>query len=144
MKCVKHILSRKDSNVIAVPASTTVLNVLKLMAEKNIGSVVVTENDKYIGLVTERDYARKIILMGKHSDDTTVGEIMGTNLPKITPESTIETCMLIMSDSNIRYLPVFDQEDELCGIVSINDVIYETIHSQKETIEQLHSYIQST
>ena len=144
MKCVKHILSRKGSNVIAVPASTTVLNVLKLMAEKNIGSVVVTENDKYIGLVTERDYARKIILMGKHSDDTTVGEIMGTNLPKITPESTIETCMLIMSDSNIRYLPVFDQEDELCGIVSINDVIYETIHSQKETIEQLHSYIQST
>ena len=144
MKCVKHILSRKGSNVIAVPASTTVLNVLKLMAEKNIGSVVVTENDKYIGLVTERDYARKIILMGKHSDDTTVGEIMGTNLPKITPESTIETCMLIMSDSNIRYLPVFDKEDELCGIVSINDVIYETIHSQKETIEQLHSYIQST
>jgi CBS domain-containing protein len=144
MKCVKHILSRKGSNVIAVPAYTTVLNVLKLMAEKNIGSVVVTENDKYIGLVTERDYARKIILMGKHSDDTTVGEIMGIDLPKITPDSTIETCMLIMSDSNIRYLPVFDKEDELCGIVSINDVIYETIHSQKETIEQLHSYIQSS
>lgn len=144
MKCVKHILSRKGSNVIAVPAYTTVLNVLKLMAEKNIGSVVVTENDKYIGLVTERDYARKIILMGKHSDDTTVGEIMGIDLPKITPDSTIETCMLIMSDSNIRYLPVFNKEDELCGIVSINDVIYETIHSQKETIDQLHSYIQSS
>jgi CBS domain-containing protein len=144
MKCVKHILSRKGSNVIAVPAHTTVLDVLKLMAEKNIGSVVVTENERYIGLVTERDYARKIILMGKHSDDTTVGEIMSTNLPKITPESTIETCMLVMSDSNIRYLPVFDKTDELCGIVSINDVIYETIHSQKETIEQLHSYIQST
>ncbi|RYU89252.1 CBS domain-containing protein [Mucilaginibacter terrigena] len=144
MKSVKHILARKGSNVIAVPAQTTVLNVLKLMSEKNIGSVVVTENDQYLGLVTERDYARKIILMGKHSDDTTVGEIMSNNFPKITPESSVDSCMLIMSENNIRYLPVFDMEEQLCGIISINDVVYETIHSQKETIEQLHSYIQST
>src|SRR3954467_11885988 len=118
MNSVKHILARKGSNVIAVTADTTVLNVLKVMAEKNIGSVVVTENGKYIGLVTERDYARKIILMGKHSDDTKVGEIMSTSLPRITPSSTIETCMLVMSDNNIRYLPVFDDEDRLCGIIS--------------------------
>jgi CBS domain-containing protein len=144
MKSVKHILARKGSNVIAVPAQTTVLNVLKLMSEKNIGSVVVTENNNYIGLVTERDYARKIILMGKHSDDTTVGEIMSNDFPKITPESSVDSCMLIMSENNIRYLPVFDKEEQLCGIISINDVVYETIHSQKETIEQLHSYIQST
>jgi CBS domain-containing protein len=144
MKSVKHILARKGGNVIAVPAQTTVLNVLKLMSEKNIGSVVVTENGKYIGLATERDYARKIILMGKHSDETIVSEIMSNDFPKITPESSIDTCMLVMSENNIRYLPVFDTADELCGIVSINDVIYETIHSQKETIEQLHSYIQST
>jgi CBS domain-containing protein len=144
MNSVKHILARKGSNVIAVAADTTVLNVLKLMAEKNIGSVVVTENDKYIGLVTERDYARKIILMGKHSDDTTVGEIMSTSLPRITPNSSIETCMLVMSDNNIRYLPVFNDQDQLCGIISINDVVYQTIHSQKETIDQLHSYIHTT
>ncbi|MDB5287848.1 MAG: histidine kinase [Mucilaginibacter sp.] len=144
MNSVKHILARKGSNVIAVAADTTVLNVLKLMAEKNIGSVVVTENDKYIGLVTERDYARKIILMGKHSDDTTVGEIMSTGLPRITPNSSIETCMLVMSENNIRYLPVFDDQDQLCGIISINDVVYQTIHSQKETIDQLHSYIHTT
>ena len=144
MKSVKHILARKGSNVIAVLAQTTVLNVLKLMSEKNIGSVVVTENGKYIGLATERDYARKIILMGKHSDETVVSEIMSNDFPKITPESSIDTCMVVMSENNIRYLPVFDAADELCGIVSINDVIYETIHSQKETIEQLHSYIQST
>jgi CBS domain-containing protein len=144
MKSVKHILARKGSNVIAVPAQTTVLNVLKLMSEKNIGSVVVTENEKYIGLVTERDYARKIILMGKHSDDTTVGEIISNGFPHITPESTVDSCMLIMSEKNIRYLPVFDKEDQLCGIISINDVVYETIHSQKETIEQMHSYIHST
>jgi CBS domain-containing protein len=144
MKSVKHILARKGSNVIAVPAQTTVLNVLKLMSEKNIGSVVVTEDDEYIGLATERDYARKIILMGKHSDDTTVGEIMSNGFPHITPESSVDSCMLIMSERNIRYLPVFDKEEKLCGIVSINDLVYETIHSQKETIEQLHSYIQST
>jgi CBS domain-containing protein len=144
MNSVKHILARKGSNVIAVAADTTVLNVLKLMAEKNIGSVVVTENDKYIGLVTERDYARKIILMGKHSDDTTVREIMSTGLPRITPNSSIETCMLVMSENNIRYLPVFNDQDQLCGIVSINDVVYQTIHSQKETIDQLHSYIHTT
>jgi CBS domain-containing protein len=141
---VKHILARKGSNVIAVPAHTTVLNVLKLMAEKNIGSVVVTQDDEYIGLVTERDYARKIILMGKHSDDTTVGEIMSNGFPTITPESSVDTCMLVMSEKNIRYLPVFDKQEKLCGIISINDVVYETLHSQKETIEQLHSYIHTT
>ncbi|AMR32946.1 histidine kinase [Mucilaginibacter sp. PAMC 26640] len=144
MKSVKHILARKGSAVIAVPADTTVLNVLKLMAEKNIGSVVVTKNESYIGLVTERDYARKIILMGRHSDDTTAGDIITTNLPRITPNSTVDNCMLIMSESNIRYLPVFDDADKLCGIISINDVVYETIHSQKETIDQLHSYIHAT
>ena len=143
MKNVKHILARKGSNVIAVPATTTVLNVLKLMADKNIGSVVVTENGQYAGLVTERDYARKIILMGKHSDDTTAGEIMSNGFPHITPESSVDDCMRVMSERNIRYLPVFDREQSLCGIISINDVVYETIHSQKETIEQLHSYIQS-
>ncbi|MBL4677808.1 MAG: CBS domain-containing protein [Mucilaginibacter sp.] len=143
MKNLKHILARKGSNVIAVPATTTVLNVLKLMADKNIGSVVVTENGQYAGLVTERDYARKIILMGKHSDDTTAGEIMSNGFPHITPESSVDDCMRVMSERNIRYLPVFDREQSLCGIISINDVVYETIHSQKETIEQLHSYIQS-
>jgi CBS domain-containing protein len=141
MKSVKHILTRKGSAVIAVPANTTVLNVLKLMAERNIGSVVVTDNGHYIGLVTERDYARKIILMGKHSDETTAGDIISTDLPRITPQSSVESCMILMSENNIRYLPVFDETDELCGIISINDVVYETIHSQKETIEQLHSYI---
>ena len=114
------------------------------MAEKNIGSVVVTDEGKYIGLVTERDYARKIILMGKHSDETTAGDIISADLPRITPKSSVENCMILMSENNIRYLPVFDDSDDLCGIISINDVVYETIHSQKETIEQLHSYIQST
>ncbi|OOQ62245.1 CBS domain-containing protein [Mucilaginibacter pedocola] len=141
MKSVKHILARKGSAVIAVPATTTVFNVLQLMAEKNIGSVVVTEDGNYLGLVTERDYARKIILMGRHSDDTTAGDIISNDLPHITPKTSVDDCMLLMSENNIRYLPVFDDTDHLCGIVSINDVVYETIHSQREQIDQLHSYI---
>ena len=143
MKSVKHILARKGNNVVAVPADTTVLNVLKLMADKNIGSVVVTENGKYIGLMTERDYSRKIILVGKHSDETTAGEIISTNFPIITPKSSVDECMLIMSENNIRYLPVFDIADELCGIISMSDVVTETILSHEDTIEQLKNYIQS-
>jgi len=143
MNKVARILARKGSNVISVESNTTVLDTLKLMAEKNIGSVVVKEHDEYIGLLTERDYARKVILMGKSSGETSVSEILSSDIPRITPEFSIESCMVIMSDNNIRYLPVFDKNDELCGIISMNDVIYETIHFQKEMIDQLHSYIQS-
>lgn len=143
MKKVAHILKRKGNTIISVESNTTVLDALKLMAEKNIGSVVITESERYIGLLTERDYARKVILVGKTSDETLVTEIMSTGLPRITPDFSMETCMQIMSESNIRYLPVFDHTDELSGIISIQDVISETLNQQKETIEQLHSYIQS-
>jgi CBS domain-containing protein len=142
MKKVSDILARKGGSVIAIDADTSVLDALKLMSEKNIGSVIVTENGEYAGLLTERDYARKVILKGKSSDETTVREIMSTGLPRILPNSSIETCMHIMSESNIRYLPVF-REDELCGIISINDVVTETILSHEATIEHLKSYIQS-
>lgn len=142
MKKVAHILARKGNNVISVPPSTPVIDVLKLMAEKNIGSLVIMENDEYLGLMTERDYARKVILKGKSSAETPVSEIMSTGLPRIIPENSIDTCMHIMSESNIRYLPVFDH-DKLCGIISITDVVTETILAQKETIELLQSYIQS-
>jgi len=142
MKKVSDILARKGSNVVAIDANTSVLDALKLMSEKNIGSVIVTEDGEYAGLLTERDYARKVILKGKSSDDTTVREIMSTGLPRILPNSSIETCMHIMSETNIRYLPVF-REDHLVGIISINDVVTETILSHEATIEHLKSYIQS-
>jgi len=142
MKKVLDILTRKGGSVIAIDAGTSVLDALKLMSEKNIGSVIITENGEYLGLLTERDYARKVILRGKSSEETTVREIMSTGLPRIMPDSSIETCMHIMSESNIRYLPVF-REDELCGIISINDVVTETILSHEATIEHLKSYIQS-
>jgi len=142
MKKVSDILSRKGDGVYNISADTTVLEALKLMADKNIGSVVITERGDYAGLLTERDYARKVILHGKSSHETPVREIMSTGLPRITPDSSIETCMHIMSEENIRYLPVF-ANDRMCGIISINDLVTETICSHLETIEQLKSYIQS-
>jgi CBS domain-containing protein len=142
MKKVSDILARKGGNVVTINADTTVLDALKMMADKNIGSVVITENGEYVGLLTERDYARKVILQGKSSHETPVREIMSTGLPRILPNNSIETCMHIMSESNIRYLPVF-AADVLCGIISINDLVTETISLHLETIEHLKTYIQS-
>jgi CBS domain-containing protein len=143
MKRVSNILSRKGSAVVTIDSSTSVLDALRLMDDRNIGSVVVTdENGKYQGLLTERDYARKVILKGKSSNGTSVQEIMTTNLPHLIPDNSVETCMHIMSENNVRYLPVF-KGDQLCGIISINDLVTETILSHEETIEQLRSYIQS-
>ena len=142
MKKVSQILSRKGSSVVTITPEITVLDALKQMAEKNIGSIVVVDNGQYVGVLTERDYARKVILKGKSSTTTLVHEIMSTGLPRITPDNSLETCMQIMSENNIRYLPVFEN-DQLCGIISINDVIKETILTQKETIEHLQNYIHS-
>jgi len=142
MKKVSDILSRKGANVIAIDGGTTVLDALKLMSDKNIGSVVITEDGDYAGLLTERDYARKVILQGKSSLETQVRDIMSTNFPRMIPGNSVETCMHVMSENNIRYLPVFNGE-RLCGIVSISDVVTETILSHEETIEHLNSYIQS-
>jgi len=142
MKKVSNILARKGSSVIAIDGSTTVLEALKLMSDKNIGSVVITENGEYAGLLTERDYARKVILMGKSSLETQVREIMSTDFPHMIPGNTVETCMHVMSENNLRYLPIFSG-NQLSGIISISDVVTETILSHEETIEQLKSYIQS-
>jgi CBS domain-containing protein len=143
MNKVSNILARKGSSVVAIDGSTAVLDALKLMADKNIGSVVITEAGQYAGLLTERDYARKVILQGKSSLETQVREIMSTHFPRMIPENSVETCMHMMSENNLRYLPVFDKDDQMCGIVSISDVVTETILSHEETIEQLKSYIQS-
>ena len=143
MNKVSDILSRKGSAAISVPPSTTVLEALKLMAEKNIGSVIVTENDHYVGIVTERDYSRKVVLKGKNSDHTQVSEIMSTDLPHIKPEDTIEHCMELMSQNSVRYLPVFEN-GRLNGIISITDVVKQTIFNQQETIDHLKNYINST
>jgi CBS domain-containing protein len=142
MSRIADILLRKGKHAIAVSPDTTVIDALKIMAEKNIGSVVVMTGDKYEGIMTERDYSRKVILKGKHSDETRISEIMSTDLPVLKPEDKIEYCMQLMSDKNIRYLPVFENA-RLAGIISMSDVVKETILMQQATISHLESYIHS-
>src|SRR5262250_698084 len=107
MRSVSSVLGRKGTIVTNVSPETTVLDALKIMAEKNIGSVVVMDNERYLGIMTERDYSRKVILKGKNSTDTKVAEIMTNDLPSVRPSDTIDHCMELMSAKNIRYMPVF-------------------------------------
>ncbi len=143
MKKVADILTRKGKNITNVSPETSVLDALKIMADQNIGSVVIMEGTQYLGILTERDYSRKVILKGKSSTDTKAQEIMSSDIPRITPNDTVEYCMQLMSDKNIRYLPVFEA-DSLSGIISINDVVKETILAQQETITQLKDYLHSS
>jgi len=144
MKNVSDILRHKGNRAasITVQPNTTVLEALKIMAEKNIGSVMVMNGEEYLGIMTERDYSRKVILKGKSSTDTQVSEIMSDDLPRVTPYDTVDFCMELMSDKNIRYLPVFDAA-KLLGIVSINDLVKETIRTHEETITHLKDYLHS-
>ncbi|WP_336514324.1 CBS domain-containing protein [Pollutibacter soli] len=143
MKKVSDIFKRKGLSNISVTPDTLVLEALRTMAEKNIGSVVVMEKDSYLGLFTERDYARKVILHGKSSSELRVGEIMSEYLPRVGPDSSLEDCMEIMTNHNIRYIPVFSGT-EYVGIISIIDVVKETMLAQKDQIEQLQHYIHAS
>src|SRR6266576_1873855 len=119
---VKDILRRKGNQVIAVSPQSSVLDALKLMEEKNIGGVLVMEGEKLVGIFTERDYARKIILKGKTSADSKISEVMVSNLITITPDNDISDCMKIMTSKTIRHLPVLDNKN-LVGLISIGDVV---------------------
>ncbi len=140
MKKVADILARKGAYVTSVSPHTNVIDALRLMANQNIGSVMVMEDEKFLGIMTERDYSRKVILKGRASSDTQVSDIMSTDFPPVTPQHTIEACMQLLSDHHIRYLPVFDDRD-VCGIISINDVVKETMMMQEETITHLKDYL---
>lgn len=141
MKKVAAVLSRKGSQLATVSPDTSVVDALTLMAENNIGSVVVLKEGNYMGIMTERDYSRKVILKGKNSSETKVADIMSDDLPRVSPNDSIEYCMELMTDRHIRYMPVFDN-DRLAGIISMSDVVKETILAQKETIDHLQNYIQ--
>jgi CBS domain-containing protein len=142
MNRINNILSRKGHKAISVAPDTSVIDALKVMAENNIGSVVVMQDGKFMGIITERDYSRKVILKGKNSTDTKVNEIMTSEFPDLKPSDTVEHCMELMTQTNIRYLPVFENK-KLTGIISISDVVKETIVVQQETIAHLDSYINS-
>ena len=142
MHTVAAVLTRKNVSPVSVKPGTTVLQALQIMAEKNIGSVIVMEETIFKGIITERDYSRKVILKGKNSTDTRVEDIMSTDLPAAKPTDSIDHCMAEMARLNVRYMPVFENE-QLTGIISMSDVVKETILTQRETIHQLQTYISS-
>lgn len=138
---VYQILSSKTIDTIwSVTPQTTVYGALELMAEKNIGAVLVIEDQKLAGIFSERDYARKGILLGRASKDTLIAEVMTSKVITVDVEQKIEECMQIMSEKHIRHLPVTNKS-ELVGIISINDIVSAIIHEQKAHIHSLESYI---
>jgi CBS domain-containing protein len=140
MKSVKDILDTKGHDICSVHADDTVFDAVKLMAEKSIGSLLVMDGDKLVGIITERDYARKIILEDRSSRQSTVGEVMTRKVLCIAPERTIDECMALMTDKRARHLPVVDHK-RVIGVVSIGDLVKAMISEQKILIDQLQHYI---
>jgi len=143
MATVRDMLKTKGSEVWSVAPDTTVYDALKLMAEKNIGAVLVMEADKVVGILSERDYARKIVLMGRASADTPAREIMTSRVMCVRPQETAEECMALMTEKKVRHLPVLE-DDRLVGIISIGDVVKATIAQKEFIIGQLEEYIRGT
>jgi CBS domain-containing protein len=139
---VYDVLRGKGAGVISVSPSDTVFDALQILAERNIGAVLVLEGDRLVGILSERDYARQVILKGKASKDTPVREIMTTSVVCVHPEHTIEECMALMTDKRFRHLPVLADE-RLLGVLSIGDVVKALLDEQAFRIEQLESYIAS-
>lgn len=142
MRTVKDFLKSRPQIVYSVAPETTVFDALTLMAEKNIGSVLVLKNERLVGLMSERDYTRKIILKGKSSKETFVHEIMSEDFFAVHFENTIEECMMLMTKNRVRHLPVL-VFGKVEGLISIGDVVKDIIEEQEFTIKQLHTYITS-
>ena len=139
MKIVKDILQVKGQGVWSVAPDTAVYDALKLMADKNVGAVLVLEAGKLVGILSERDYARKVILHGKTSKDTLVREIMTGKVVCVHPDTILEVCMELMTDKHIRHLPVVEG-DQLIGVISIGDVVNAIIAEQRYIIGQLRAF----
>lgn len=142
MQTINQLLQNKGTHVETVAADCTVFEALSIMADKGIGALVVMQNGKPVGLFSERDYARNIILKGRTSKQTRVAEVMSSHVVVAHPEQSIEECMAIMTEKRVRHLPVM-QSDELLGIISIGDLVKAIIEDQQFVIEQLVSYINS-
>ncbi|MBN1950995.1 MAG: CBS domain-containing protein [Bacteroidales bacterium] len=140
MYSVKDILDEKGYEVYTIEPEATVYEALKKMAGQNIGALLVMKDEKVVGVFSERDYARKIILRGKSSKDSAVGELLSERIFYVKPTTTTTECMQIMTDHRVRHLPVLD-DVKLVGIVSIGDIVNKTIQGQKKTIQQLEDYI---
>ena len=143
MEKIRNILQSKKQSIISVDPKNTVYEALEIMVQKNVGSILVMDDDKFAGIFTERDYARKLILQGKSSKETLIGEIMTLNPVTITPDFSIEDCMHLMTDKFIRHLPVIEN-NKLIGIISIGDLVKSIIEEQKFIIDNLEHYISGT
>ena len=142
MKTVSQLLQGKQRALCTVSPDASVYDALKLMADKDIGALLVVHDGKLAGILSERDYARKVILQGKSSRDILVREIMTERVICVQPKNTLDECMALMTDKRIRHLPVIEN-DKLLGVLSIGDLVKETISEQKFMIQQLESYIHS-
>ena len=142
MKTLMQLLEAKGGETYSIAPDARVYDALKLMAEKDVGALVVLEAGKLAGIISERDYARKVILQGKSSHDIPVREIMTVRVVTVQPSQTVEDCMALMTARRVRHLPVVDG-DRLVGVLSIGDLVKEVIAEQEQTIKQLESYIHS-
>jgi CBS domain-containing protein len=140
MPIIKDLLRSKNRKLITVSSAASIFDALKIMAESNIGCLIVLDGDSYVGIFTERDYARKIVLEGRSSDTTTVNEIMISDIPMLNMNDTIELCSKLMTEKTLRYLPVFEN-NQLVNVISQSDIIKYTIESQKSLIEHLQNYM---
>ena len=142
MKTVSQLLQGKGSSVLSVLPEARVFDALKLMAEKNVGALLVMNGDTLLGILSERDYARKVILLGKSSHEIAARDIMSDKPVTVTPAQTVDDCMALMTGRRIRHLPVVDK-GRVIGVLSIGDLVKAVIEDQQQTIQQLESYIHS-
>ncbi len=142
MKLIKYILDSKGNDVWAIGSNDSVFEAIKMMAEKKVGALLVIDGKKLSGIVSERDYARKVILQGKSSEKTPVKDIMTANVISADPTQTVEECMELMTDHRIRHLPVLDGK-KIVGVLSIGDLVKAIIDEQQFTIKELKNYIAS-
>jgi CBS domain-containing protein len=140
MVTVQQLLNEKGKAIWTTSPNTSVFDALGVMAEKNVGALVVVEADRVVGMFSERDYARKVTLQGRHSRELSVGDIMSKDVIHITPNQTIEQCMQMMTEKHVRHLPVIDAS-RLVGLISIGDVVRGVIEEQRSTITHLEDYI---
>ena len=142
MHTLRQLLGSKTPEVYAVAPGDSVIDAIRLMAEKGVGAVLVMDGARLAGIVSERDYARKIVLHGKSSADTSVRDIMTADVVTVSPHQTVEQCMQIVTDHRIRHLPVVDDE-EVIGVISIGDLVKAVIQDQQVQLDQLQRYIAS-
>ena len=142
MTLVRHLLDRKGRALFSIEPEAPVLEAIRMMAERYVGALLVMRGTELAGIISERDYARKVVLLGRSSADTPVRQIMTSSVVTVSPENSVQDCMRLMTERHIRHLPVIDG-GRIVGMISIGDLVKAVIEEQQQTIEQLESYIHS-